>query len=55
MTNHTEFDGAYDKARIAQLPRASGEKHPYETDVAIVQRYFEMLSACAEAQRLSIE
>jgi metallo-beta-lactamase class B len=40
MTNHTEFDGAYDKARIAQLPRAAGEKHPYETDVATVQRYF---------------
>jgi len=55
MTNHTEFDGAYDKARIAQLPRAAGEKHPYETDVATVQRYFEMLSTCAEAQRLLSE
>jgi metallo-beta-lactamase class B len=55
MTNHTEFDGAYDKARIAQLPRAAGEKHPYETDAATVQRYFEMLSTCAEAQRLSTE
>jgi metallo-beta-lactamase class B len=55
MTNHTEFDGAYDKARIAQLPRAAGEKHPYETDTATVQRYFEMTEACAEAQRLSME
>ncbi|MEQ1580375.1 MAG: MBL fold metallo-hydrolase [Steroidobacteraceae bacterium] len=55
MTNHTEFDGAYDKARIAQLPRAAGEKHPYETDVATVQRYFEMTEACAEAQRLTME
>jgi metallo-beta-lactamase class B len=52
MTNHTEFDGAYDKARIAQLPRAAGEKHPYESDVATVQRYFEMTGSCAEAQRL---
>jgi metallo-beta-lactamase class B len=55
MTNHTEFDGAYDRARIAQLPRASGEKHPYESDAATVQRYFEMTGYCAEAQRLSME
>jgi metallo-beta-lactamase class B len=55
MTNHTEFDGAYDRARIAQLPRTSGEKHPYESDAATVQRYFEMTGYCAEAQRLSME
>jgi metallo-beta-lactamase class B len=55
MTNHTEFDRAYDRARIAQLPRAAGEKHPYETDAATVQRYFEMGSLCAEAQRLSMQ
>jgi metallo-beta-lactamase class B len=55
MTNHTEFDRAYDRARIAQLPRAAGEKHAYETDAATVQRYFEMGSLCAEAQRLSMD
>jgi metallo-beta-lactamase class B len=54
MTNHTEFDGAYDRARIAQLPRDPGEKHPYETDAATVLRYFEMQISCAEAQRLSM-
>ena len=54
MTNHTEFDRAYDRARLAQLPRAAGEKHPYETDAATVQRYFEMSGLCAEAQRLSM-
>lgn len=54
MTNHTEFDRAYDRVRLAQLPRAVGEKHPYETDKATVLRYFEMLGTCAEAQRLSI-
>jgi len=54
MTNHTEFDGAHDKARLAQLPRVAGEKHPYESDVPTVQRYFEMLGSCAEAQRLSM-
>ncbi len=55
MTNHTEFDGAYDKARIAQLPRLGNEKHPYESDVPTVQRYFEMTGDCAEAQRLSMQ
>ena len=55
MTNHTEFDRAYDRARIAQLPRAAAEKHAYETDEATVQRYFEMGALCAEAQRLTIQ
>ena len=55
MTNHTEFDRAHDRARIAQLPREAGEKHPYETDAATVQRYFEMQGHCAEAQRLSMQ
>jgi metallo-beta-lactamase class B len=54
MTNHTEFDGAYDRARLAQLPRAAAEKHPYESDGATVQRYFEMTGECAEAQRLTM-
>ena len=52
MSNHTEFDRAYDRARIAQLRRLPGEKHPYETDVDTVVRYFEMSRDCAEAERL---
>jgi len=52
MSNHTEFDRAYDRVRLAQLARAAGEKHPYESDAATVQRYFEMTGNCAEAQRL---
>jgi metallo-beta-lactamase class B len=55
MSNHTEFDRAYDRARIAQLPRTVGEKHPYETDTATVMRYFEMAGNCAEAQRLLVQ
>jgi metallo-beta-lactamase class B len=54
MSNHTEFDRAYDRARIAQLPRMRGEKHVYESDAATVQRYFEIGSLCAEAQRLAM-
>jgi metallo-beta-lactamase class B len=55
MSNHTEFDRAYDRARIAQLPREPGEPHPYETDVDTVVRYFEMSRDCAEAQRLLMQ
>ncbi|MEO6376661.1 MAG: MBL fold metallo-hydrolase [Caulobacteraceae bacterium] len=55
MSNHTEFDGAYDKARLAQLPRAAGEPHPYEVGASGVQRYFTMTAACAEAQRQSLK
>jgi len=55
MSNHTEFDRAYDRVRIAQLPRAAGEKHPYETDKATVLRYFDVGADCAEAQRLSMQ
>jgi metallo-beta-lactamase class B len=55
MSNHTEFDRAYDRARIAQLPRAPGERHPYESDAGTVTRYFEMAGNCAEAQRLLVQ
>jgi metallo-beta-lactamase class B len=52
MSNHTEFDRAYDRVRIAQLRRLPGEPHPYETDVDTVVRYFDMSRDCAEAERL---
>jgi metallo-beta-lactamase class B len=55
MSNHTEFDRAYDRVRLAQRPRAAGEQHPYESSTATVQRYFEMMAHCAEAQRLAME
>lgn len=55
MSNHTEFDGAYDKARLAQLPRAAGEPHPYEVGPDGVQRYFTMMALCAQAHRLSMK
>ncbi len=55
MSNHTEFDRAWDRARIAQLRRLPGEPHPYETNVDTVARYFEMSRDCAEIQRLRWE
>ena len=54
MSNHTEFDGAYDKVRIAQLARAPGEPHPYEIGAEAIQRYFTLTADCAEAGRLSM-
>jgi len=54
-SNHTEVDRAYARVRIAQLPRAAREKHPYETDTATVMRCFEMAGNCAEAQRLLVQ
>lgn len=54
MTNHTDFDGAWNRARLAQLPREAGEAHPYEIGTARVQNYFSMQRDCAEAQRLSL-
>jgi metallo-beta-lactamase class B len=55
MSNHTEFDRAHDRARIAQLRRLPGELHPYETDVDTVVRYFDMSRDCAEAERLMMD
>ena len=55
MTNHTDFDGAYDRARLAQLPREAGEAHPYEMNAERVQNYFAMQRDCAEAQRLAMD
>ena len=52
MSNHTEFDGAYDKVRLAQLPRGATEPHPYEIGAEAVARYFTVTTDCAEAQRL---
>jgi metallo-beta-lactamase class B len=55
LSNHTEFDRAYDRARIAQLPRAAGEANPFEIGAEAVQRYFTLTADCAEAQRLSFK
>jgi len=52
MTNHQEFDSAWDKARIAQLPRTPGDPHVYEVGADAVQRYFQLMHNCAEAQRM---
>jgi len=55
LSNHTEFDGAWDRVRAAQVPRGAGEPHPFEVGADAIRRYFEMTADCAEAQRLSMK
>jgi metallo-beta-lactamase class B len=50
MSNHSEFDDAWDRGRLVRLRRA-GEPHPYEVGADAVQRYFTMTSECAMAMR----
>ena len=50
MSNHSEFDDAWDRGRLVRLRRA-GEPHPYELADDAVQRYFTMTSECAMAAR----
>lgn len=50
MSNHSEFDDAWDRGRLVRLRRAS-EPHPYELGGEAVQRYFTMTGECAMAMR----
>jgi metallo-beta-lactamase class B len=49
MTNHTEFDSAYIRARLMAV-RKPGEAHPYEAGTNGVTRYFTVMAECAKAQ-----
>ena len=50
MSNHSEFDDAWERGRLVKLRRA-GEPHPYELGAEAVQRYFTMTGECALAMR----
>jgi metallo-beta-lactamase class B len=50
MSNHSEFDDAWERGRLVRLRRA-GETHPYEIGADAVQRYFTMTGECALAMR----
>ena len=51
LSNHSLFDAAYDRARLAGLPRAAGEPHPFEVGADATRRYFKVLEECAIAVR----
>jgi metallo-beta-lactamase class B len=54
ISNHSEYDGAYTKARLIAAPRQPGEEHPFIVGAAGVQRYFTVMSECATASKLRL-
>ena len=54
LSNHSEYDGAYTKARLLLAPRQPGENHPFIVGAEGVQRYFTVMSECALASKLRV-
>ena len=52
LSNHSEYDGAYTKARLLAAPRQPGESHPFIVGIDGVQRYFTVMAECATASKL---
>ena len=52
LSNHSEYDGAYTKARLIASPRQVGENHPFIVGEDVVQRYFTVMQECAAAAKL---
>ena len=52
LSNHSEYDGAYTKARLVPLKREVGENHPFIAGPEGVQRYFTVMAECALASKL---
>jgi metallo-beta-lactamase class B len=52
LSNHSEYDGAYTRARLIAAPRQPGEDHPFIVGTEGVQRYFTVMAECATASKL---
>jgi metallo-beta-lactamase class B len=52
LSNHSEYDGAYTKARLAGLKREVGEENPFIVGADGVQRYFTVMTECALASKM---
>src|SRR5688572_27230877 len=52
LSNHSEYDNAYTKARLLTAKREVGEEHPFVVGAASVQRYFTVMTECASASKL---
>jgi metallo-beta-lactamase class B len=52
LSNHSEYDNAYTKARLLAATREVGEEHPFIVGAAGVQRYFTVMVECATASKL---
>ena len=52
LSNHSEYDNAYTKARLIAAKREVGENHPFVVGADGVQRYFTVMTECATAAKL---
>jgi metallo-beta-lactamase class B len=55
LSNHSEYDGAYTRARLIAAPRQVGEDHPFIIGLEAVQRYFTVMAECATASMLRFD
>lgn len=53
LSNHSEFDNAYNKNRM--LAGRGNGPHPYEIGADWIQRYFKVMQSCARAAQLGLE
>jgi len=52
LSNHSEYDNAYTKARLISARREVGENHPFVVGANDVQRYFTVMTECAMASKM---
>lgn len=52
ISNHSEYDEAYTKARLVGVKRETGEANPFIVGTDGVQRYFTVMTECAMASKL---
>jgi len=52
ISNHSEYDDAYTKARLVGVKREVGEDNPFVVGTNGVQRYFTVMTECATASKL---
>ena len=52
LSNHSEYDNAYTKARLVAVKREVGESNPFIMGTQSVQDYFTVMEECATAAKL---
>jgi len=52
LSNHSEYDNAYTKARLVGVKREIGEDNPFIVGPPSVQNYFTVMEECATASKL---
>jgi metallo-beta-lactamase class B len=52
LSNHSEYDNAYTRARLISAKRELGENHPFVVGADGVKRYFTVMIECATASKL---